>query len=80
MEKDLFGWKDVEVSILGNKVKTNSMEYIQGTISNKFEGNITIVVDELDSLLKNKIKVKKLSNFQRKKAWKNFCKTFNIKL
>lgn len=83
MENKQFYWKDVKIILMGTEIDCKPIEYIPGKNSMEFEGSINITRNEIEALLnqnKEVKKPKKISNYQRKKAWKKFCKIFNIEL
>lgn len=75
-------WKDLKLNILGKDIDIKPIEYIDDNKKNalaiEFVGNINILEDEFMSLKKYLPKAKKLSNFQRKKMWKKFYRTFGL--
>lgn len=79
MENKIFNWKDVEISILGQTYKPKPIEFVNEINSTKFEANITIIEDTHDILIKE-LKIRKISNFQKKKFWKKYYKIFSGEL
>lgn len=82
MENKNFYWKDVKLTIMGEEIDIKPIEYNPDSMSMEFEGTINITRDELESLMPIPAlkKEHKLTNYQRKKQWKKFCKIFNIEL
>ena len=72
-----YNWNDVVLSIGGTEIPIKSIELSSDLPFSgaKYEGTITYLPDDYKRMVPATMK---LSNYQKKKAWKKFNKIFGI--